>query len=43
VRIGATFLNKEGSASVLLDALPVNSKLQLCTPKAKDASAAQTA
>jgi hypothetical protein len=29
VRIGATFLNKDGSESVLLDALPVNGKLQL--------------
>jgi hypothetical protein len=42
VTIGASFLNKDGSASVLLDALPVNGKLQLRTPKATDASEAQT-
>jgi hypothetical protein len=42
IKIGASFLNKDGSESVLLDALPVNGKLQLRTPKAKDASAAQT-
>ena len=33
VKIGATFLNKDGSESVLLDALPVNGKLQLRTPQ----------
>jgi hypothetical protein len=43
VKIGASFLNKDRSESVLLDALPVNGKLQLRTPKAKDASEAQTA
>ena len=43
VTTGASFLNKDGSASVLLDALPVNGKLQLRTPKATDASEAQTA
>jgi hypothetical protein len=36
VRIGATFLNKDGSESVLLDALPVNGKLQLRTPRPKE-------
>ena len=36
VRLGATFLNKDGSESVLLDALPVNGKLQLRTPKPKE-------
>jgi hypothetical protein len=36
VRIGVTFLNKDGSESVLLDALPVNGKLQLRTPKPKE-------
>jgi hypothetical protein len=43
VKIGASFLNKDGSESVLLDTLPVNGKLQLRTSKAKDASEAQTA
>jgi hypothetical protein len=36
VKIGASFLNKGGSESVLLNALPVNGKLQLRTPKAND-------
>ncbi len=40
VRIGATFLNKDGSESVLLDALPVNGKLQLRTPLPKKDTAA---
>jgi hypothetical protein len=31
----ASFLNKDGSASVLLDALPVNGKLQMRTPTPK--------
>jgi hypothetical protein len=41
VRIGATFLNKDGSESVLLDALPVNGKLQLRTPKPKEDAGVQ--
>ena len=32
IKIGASFLNKDGSESVLLNALPVNGKLQLRTP-----------
>jgi hypothetical protein len=37
VKIGASFLTKDGSESVLLlDALPVNGKLQLRTPKPKE-------
>lgn len=36
IKIGASFLNKDGSESVLLDALPVNGKLQLRTPKPKE-------
>jgi hypothetical protein len=36
VRIGVTFLNKDGSESVLLDALPINGKLQLRTPRPRE-------
>jgi hypothetical protein len=39
IKIGASFLNKDGSESVLLDALPVNGKLQLRTPKPKEDTA----
>lgn len=35
-RIGATFLNKDGSESVLLDALPTNGKIVLRDPKSDD-------
>jgi hypothetical protein len=35
VKIGTSFLNKDGSESVLLDALPVNGKRQLRTPNPK--------
>jgi hypothetical protein len=41
IKIGASFLHKDGSESVLLDALPVNGKLQLRTPKPKDADIQQ--
>jgi len=36
VKIGAPFLNKDGSESVLLDALLVSGKLQLRAPKSKE-------
>jgi hypothetical protein len=36
VKIGASFLNKDGSESMILDALPSKGKLQLRTPKAKE-------
>ena len=42
VKIGATFLNRDGSESVFLDALPTNGKLQLRSPKAKGASEEQS-
>jgi hypothetical protein len=42
VRTGVTFLNKDGSESVLLDALPVNGELQLRTPKPKEDAAASS-
>lgn len=29
VRIGAAFINKDGSETVLLDALPINGRLQI--------------
>ena len=35
-RIGASFLNKDGSESVLLDALPTNGKIVLQEPKEQD-------
>ena len=34
--------NKDGSESVLLDALPVNGKLQLPTPKANNTKPLET-
>jgi hypothetical protein len=36
-------LNKDGSESVLLDALPVNGKLQLHTPNPKEDACVQQA
>ena len=39
IKIGASFLNKDGSECVLLDALPVNGKLQLRTPRPKEDTA----
>jgi len=35
VRIGAAFGNYDGSETVLLDALPLNGKMQIRTPVAK--------
>jgi hypothetical protein len=43
IKIGASFLNKDGSESVLLDALPINGKLQLCMPKPKEDAGTQQA
>lgn len=34
-RIGVSFLNKDGSETVVLDALPLNGRLVLREPKAK--------
>jgi hypothetical protein len=34
VRIGAAFSNRDGSETVLLDALPVNGRLQIRDPEA---------
>ncbi len=31
IRIGAAFVNKDGSETVLLDALPVNGRMQIRT------------
>lgn len=36
VRIGTAFQNKDGSLSVLLDAVPINGKLQIREPYEKD-------
>ncbi len=35
IRIGAAFGNYDGSETVLLDALPINGKMQIRTPVAK--------
>ncbi len=39
VRIGAAFGNYDGSETVLLDALPVNGKLQIRIPGTKEGAA----
>lgn len=39
VRIGTAFTNKDGSLSVLLDALPVNGKLQIREEQQRDEAA----
>jgi len=36
IRIGAAFGNYDGSETVLLDALPINGKLQIRVPVAKE-------
>ncbi len=33
IRIGAAFVNKDGSETVLLDALPVNGRMQIRTAR----------
>jgi hypothetical protein len=38
VRIGVAWPNKDGSETVQLYALPVNGKLQLCSPRVRSAS-----
>ena len=40
-RIGVSFLNKDDSETVFLDALPVNGKIILRKPKDKPAEAAE--
>ena len=42
VRIGTSFTNRDGSEDVVLYALPVNARLQLRTPKPKDAEDPQS-
>ncbi|HEY5648024.1 MAG TPA: hypothetical protein VLB09_09445 [Nitrospiria bacterium] len=41
VRIGAAFINKDGSETVLLDALPTNGRLQIRLKAASQAGAGQ--
>ena len=36
VRIGVAFVNQDRSVNVLLDALPVNGKLQIRKPRPRD-------
>jgi len=38
IRIGAAFENYDGSETVLLDALPINGKMQIRVQPAKDAA-----
>ena len=35
LKVGSSFQNRDGSINVLLDAIPVNGKIQLRTPKQK--------
>ena len=35
LKVGSSFLNRDGSINVLLDAIPVNGKPQLRAPKQK--------
>lgn len=39
-RVGVTFLNKDNSETVVLDAIPVNGRLVLQPPKEKDSEPA---
>lgn len=41
VRVGAAFLNRDGSLSVRLDAMPVNGELQIRDYKPREASEGQ--
>ena len=36
LKVGSSFQNRDGSINVLLDAIPVNGKLQLRAPKQKN-------
>ena len=36
LKVGAAFKNKDGSTTVLLDALPTNGKLIIRTPEARE-------
>lgn len=35
-KVGSAFVNRDGSTTVLLDALPLNGKLQIRTPVSRD-------
>jgi len=41
--VGAAFVNRDGSLSVRLDAMPVNGKLQIRDYQPRDASARERA
>lgn len=42
LRVGSAFPNRDGSLSVLLDAMPTNGRLQICTYEPRDLSARRT-
>lgn len=43
LRVGSAFPNRDGSLSVLLDAMPTNGRLQICAYAPRDVAARRTA